>query len=66
MKSPVTFIRDQNAKIIGTVIEAGHTERIMNEKNIQVGVYNKTTNCTFGKNNSLVGMGNQLMRLLEK
>ena len=59
------IVKDKNNNLIGTLKTEGHMIRLTDRNNNTVGVYNKNSNTTLDKNNSFVGSGNQLLRLLK-
>jgi hypothetical protein len=61
----MNILKDKYNKVIGTVKTEGNTLRLTDRNNNTVGVYNKSNNSTYDRNQSYVGNGNQFLRLLK-
>jgi hypothetical protein len=59
------IIKNKFNQVIGTVKTEGNNLRITDRNNNTLGVYNKSNNSTYDRNQSYVGNGNQLLRLLK-
>ena len=61
----MNILKDKYNKVIGTVKTEGNTLRLTDRNNNTVGVYNKSNNSTYDRNQSYVGNSNQFLRLLK-
>ena len=61
----MNILKDNFNKVIGTIKNDGNNVRLTDRNNNTVGVYSKTSNSTYDRNQSYVGNGNQLLRLLK-
>ena len=61
----MNILKDKYNKVIGTVKTEGNTLRLTDRNNNTVGVYNKSNDSTYDRNQSYVGNNNQFLRLLK-
>ena len=61
----MNILKDKYNKVIGTVKTEGNTLRLTDRNNNTVGVYNKSNDSTYDRNQSYVGNSNQFLRLLK-
>jgi hypothetical protein len=61
----MNILKDKYNKVIGTVKTEGNTLRLTDRNNNTVGVYNKSNESTYDRNQSYVGNSNQFLRLLK-
>jgi hypothetical protein len=57
-------IRDHNGSLIGRFVDSGSKTELYDSHGSLLGIYDSATNETHDSSGSLIGRGNQLMRLL--